>query len=129
MAERLFVYGTLHPQRAPREIASLVRSFIPAGRGHVRGRLYDHGDYPALILDDTASPVPGEVFLIPAAPSSLAELDAYEEFFPGDPAASLFVRKKVPVTLTDGTQLPCWIYLYNQPLGGMRELPGLASVA
>ena len=116
MRERLFVYGTLRPGRAPREIADAVNTLERLGEGAIRGRLYDLGAYPGVILDDAAGEVSGEVFAV-TDERILARLDTYEGYFPRDPAASLFLRVNAEVTFTDGEREFCWVYVYN------RELP------
>jgi gamma-glutamylcyclotransferase (GGCT)/AIG2-like uncharacterized protein YtfP len=116
MPSLLFVYGTLHPDRAPREIAAAVRGLTSVGPGTIRARLYDLGAYPGVILADeadaTAPKVPGELFRVPDA-ATLAALDRYEDYRPADPAASLFLRTKAVVTLDDGSCQTCWVYVYN----------------
>jgi gamma-glutamylcyclotransferase (GGCT)/AIG2-like uncharacterized protein YtfP len=116
MSDLLFIYGTLHPDRAPAEIASAVRRLVPHARGTIRARLYNLGAYPGVILDATAAPIPGEVFLVPEA-ATLARLDAYEDYRPADPANSLFLREKTVVTFDDGTTQVCWVYTYNRRPG------------
>ena len=119
MPTRLFIYGTLHPDRAPREIAPIARRLTPIARGTIRARLYNLGAYPGVILagetDSTAPTVPGEVFLVPDD-ATLAALDAYEDYRPQDPAGSLFLRTKTVVTFDDGSSESCWIYVYNRSI-------------
>lgn len=122
----LFVYGTLHPDRAPRAIADAARRLRPVGDAIIRGRLLDLGEYPGLVLADPARPdhgsaseskfeeVAGEVFEVPDL-ATLATLDAYEDFRPNDPDASLFLRVKAAVTMSGGRELTCWVYIYNHP--------------
>ncbi len=120
----LFIYGTLHPDRAPRGIARVARRLKPVGRATIPGRLLDLGEYPGLILPDSARPgdsaasdveaVPGEVFEVPDL-ATLAALDRYEDFRPDDPETSLFLRVEADVTLSDGSPLRCWVYVYNHP--------------
>lgn len=113
MPDRLFIYGTLHPDRAPRAIAAVARRLKSIGHGTIRARLYNLGEYPGVVLNDAASsPVPGEVFLVPDA-DTLARLDTYEDFRPHDPSNSLFLREKTVVTMDDGTRETCWVYIYN----------------
>jgi gamma-glutamylcyclotransferase (GGCT)/AIG2-like uncharacterized protein YtfP len=119
MSTLLFIYGTLHPDRAPAEIASAARRLTLIGPATIRARLYNLGAYPGVILDDTAAPIPGEVFLVPDA-ATLAALDAYEDYRPIDPINSLFLRVQTTATAPDGSLHPCWVYIYN------REVPGLA---
>jgi gamma-glutamylcyclotransferase (GGCT)/AIG2-like uncharacterized protein YtfP len=113
MSELLFIYGTLHPDRAPREIASVARTLTLIGRATIRARLLDLGAYPGIVLDDAAAAIAGELFLVPDA-ATLAALDAYEDYRPGDPATSLFLRTKAVVTLDGGRERICWVYVYNR---------------
>jgi gamma-glutamylcyclotransferase (GGCT)/AIG2-like uncharacterized protein YtfP len=124
MPHPLFIYGTLHPDRAPAAIASTARLLEPAGRATIRGILYNFGEYPGVILSaegDGSETVAGELFNIPEGPNAeaiLARLDAYEDFHPSDPEASLFLRQRTLATLeggeSAGTQVACWVYTYNQ---------------
>ena len=140
----LFIYGTLHPERAPRGIAAVARRLRPVGAGAIRGRLLDLGEYPGVVLDETAQPamaggelgdatgrapqgvthtaanpaeipgdvIPGDVFEVPDV-ETLAELDAYEDYRPEDPEASLFLRVETQVRMKDGRERTCWVYVYN----------------
>jgi gamma-glutamylcyclotransferase (GGCT)/AIG2-like uncharacterized protein YtfP len=111
----LFVYGTLRPGHAPAAIAAQVGKLLEVGPGAVRGRVYDLGPYPGAVLDASAGTmIEGTVFRLPADPSVLAALDAYEGFDPTDRERSLFVRARTSVTLADGRRLACWVYVYNR---------------
>jgi gamma-glutamylcyclotransferase (GGCT)/AIG2-like uncharacterized protein YtfP len=128
MAERLFVYGTLHPDRAPKEIADIVSRFRHVGYGTIRGVRYELDDYPAVVLKSrSAEEIPGEIFVLPSDSSALARLDEYEEYQPDDPAHSLFRRMKTAVTFDDGTQQECWVYAYNGPLPKTRARSRIAA--
>jgi gamma-glutamylcyclotransferase (GGCT)/AIG2-like uncharacterized protein YtfP len=116
MPALLFIYGTLHPDCAPAEIAAVARRLTSVGPATIRARLYNLGAYPGAILDSTAPPIPGSLFTVPDA-ETLAALDAYEDFRPTLPAASLFLRVETTATLPDGSHQPCWVYVYN------REVP------
>ncbi|MCU1322389.1 MAG: Acetyl-CoA carboxylase [Acidobacteriaceae bacterium] len=117
MKQGLFVYGTLHPDRAPEEIQSVVKNMVPIGKGTVVGNLHDLGEYPGLVLDGKRKQrIPGSVFALPDDPDALQALDKYEEFEPKDPDNSLFVRAKRMVTFADGSRKQCWVYIYNQKL-------------
>ena len=114
MPDHLFIYGTLHPDRAPAEIAPAARRLQSIGPATIRGTLYNLGDFPGAILDDTApTTIPGEVFVVPD-PAILAAFDTYEDFRPDDPAGSLFLRTKAIVTFDDGSRESCWVYIYNR---------------
>jgi len=111
----LFVYGTLHPDRAPAEIADLVFRFEEVGKGTVAGTLYNLGSYPGAVLDEHPTRrVHGTVFRLPQGGNVLSRLDAYEEFDPEAPDHSLFLRRLRLVQLNVGATLSCWIYEYNR---------------
>jgi gamma-glutamylcyclotransferase (GGCT)/AIG2-like uncharacterized protein YtfP len=117
MSQHLFVYGTLHPDRAPAEIAPAVRTLRELGPGTLRGTRYDLGEYPGVVIHpDRNDQVQGTVFTLPDDPAVLRALDRYEDYCPNDPVASLFLRVIQPVTLSDGATLDCWVYLYNGPV-------------
>ena len=123
----LFVYGTLRPGHAPSEIADIVRTLEPVGKGTIAGRLYDLGEFPAVVLDGPETEnVAGEVLLLPRDPDVLTRLDAYEEYWPEDPASSLFKRVMATVALNSGSLERCWVYVYNQALPDVAH-SGLAS--
>ncbi|HEV2325036.1 MAG TPA: gamma-glutamylcyclotransferase family protein [Terracidiphilus sp.] len=124
MSEYLFTYGTLRPGRAPAEIAAAVRTLRVVGTGRIRGTLYDLGEYPGAVLDADAAEIDGTVFELPDVPGILGLLDAYEEFDPGGPEASLFVRELHPVMLDTGGTLTCWVYVYNRAPAGARVVCG-----
>jgi gamma-glutamylcyclotransferase (GGCT)/AIG2-like uncharacterized protein YtfP len=123
MTEYLFSYGTLQPGRAPAEIAAAVARLRPVGAGRIRALLYDFGRYPGAILDaEEPAETEGVVFELPDDADLLRQLDAYEEFTPGAPESSLFVRELHAVRLDSGGTLMCWIYLYNRNPAGAREV-------
>lgn len=124
MSEYLFTYGTLRPDRAPAEIAATARALRGVGTGRIRGVVYDLGEYPGAVLDAGAAEVDGTIFELPDDPGILGLLDAYEEFDPGAPEASLFVRELHPVMLDKGGTLTCWVYVYNRAAAGARVVRG-----
>jgi gamma-glutamylcyclotransferase (GGCT)/AIG2-like uncharacterized protein YtfP len=114
----LFVYGTLLPEYAPEEFAPVMSSLRTVGKGTVRGTLYNLGRYPGAVLDAASSRrIYGTVFSLPGGEGLLHRLDEYEEFDPGTPATSQFIRCLCPVQFADGHVLECWVYEYNGPLG------------
>ena len=116
MTQKLFVYGTLHPDHAPDEIAHVVRRFRTLGSGTIRARTHRFHDFPAIKIDQkNGSRIMGEVFEVPSM-VSLKELDEYEEYYPSELDKSLFQRKQVKVRLQDGTSTECWVYEYNRDL-------------
>src|ERR1044071_6674089 len=125
MSELLFLYGTLLPSTAPEEISAIVRRFRRLGPGHVRGRLYDLGEFPGAVLDPSSRTIiHGELVSLPSQTRILDALDRYEEFDPLAPKKSLFVRKKAKVLMDNGSSREGWIYVYNRPPGKAKLVRG-----
>lgn len=125
MSEYLFAYGTLQPGHAPADVAHIVSRFKLIGEGFVRGALYDLGDYPGAVLDAAShQTIAGTVFELPADPQLLREIDAYEEYDPAAPDASLFLRVMHPVALATGGSLHCWVYIWNGDPANASIVPG-----
>ena len=127
MADKLFVYGTLHPGHAPAEIADVVQTMKPLGKGTIRGTRYELGEYPGVKISPKAvGRVEGEVFLLPSDLEALARLDEYEDFRPANPKQSLFRRRKATVTLKNGNSEVCWVYVYNRAIRQSRAAQPVA---
>src|SRR3954462_13916409 len=105
MSQHLFLYGTLLPSEAPEKIASIVKRFRRLGSAHVRGRLYDFGEFPGAVVDPSSrTKIHGELVALPSDERILDALDRYEEFDPVSSRKSLFIRKKVKVSMSDGSR-------------------------
>ena len=125
MNQHLFLYGTLLPGEAPKEIASIVKRFRRLGSAHVRGRLYDFGEFPGAVLDPSSRTViHGELVALPSDERILEALDRYEEFDPSHPKKSLFVRKKAKVLMGNGSSREVWIYVHNRTPGKLKLVRG-----
>ena len=120
--EYLFVYGTLM-QGFDNPFAEKLRKMsVFRGKGSFPGLLYAVSWYPgALYFEDSNSPVYGEVYQMSNVPELIRDLDEYEDVFENE-SASLYVRRVVPVRLHNGEIIDCWAYLYNQSVGGLREI-------
>ena len=122
MAPRhIFFYGTLMRGFALRERAAIESWIRFAGRGTVRGALFDLGPYPALVEGSGA--VHGEVYLCLDPRRLLARADALERFDPHRPRAGEYRREALPARLDDGRTLTVWAYVYNRRLGDAARLP------
>jgi gamma-glutamylcyclotransferase (GGCT)/AIG2-like uncharacterized protein YtfP len=115
--QALFIYGTLHPNRAPAQISATTSQLKHLTAATVTGQLLDLGDYPGFITHGEQNTIPGDLFQLPEDPTETWQaLDAYEGFYPDDLRRSLFRREPIQVILPNGAQQQHWIYLYNQPL-------------
>ncbi len=114
---RLFVYGTLRREAAPRVLRPHLARARRMGGGRLPGRLYDLGDYPGAVPDEGCGAwVVGEVLTLPPDPALLARLDHYED---GD-----FRRVVRRVWLDDGSSCPCWVYAYVRDPGEAPRVEG-----
>ena len=118
----MFVYGTLLPRLAPPEIEQTVRRLRRVGRGTIRGRLFDLGEYPGAILTRNGPMIQGMIFEVPNDPEVLHRIDEFEGFDPARPKSSLFVRKRRHAQLQDGKKVFCWVYAYNRPVKDARPV-------
>ena len=79
--QKVFVYGTLRAGEINDISEAAARHDIAEptliGTATVRGRLFDFGAYPGLVLDEAGSPVRGDVYEID--PDLVAVLDEIEE--------------------------------------------------
>ena len=100
---RFFFYGTLMEQAATPIAMLLHARLLPGVRATVKGTLHaipdPEGWYPALTPGEGA--VRGMVHETAEdfSPEDLARLDAYEDFSPADPSASLYVRRPIAASI------------------------------
>ena len=119
----LFVYGTLL-----RGFASLeswqrrVRAEF-AGRGRIKGKLYDLGEYPGAITDSEHL-VRGELYELRNPGNAVKILDEYEWYSPLHPERSLFVRAVTPVVMDNGGEKEAWVYFYNGQVDERKLIAG-----
>lgn len=103
----IFVYGTL--LRGMERFMALYNSSF-TGSGVINGLLFDLGSYPG--ISDGSNPVFGEVYKIDD--ETLKALDRIEGYTSGDEKYSLYLRRKITVTmLSDGSTVSAYTYLHN----------------
>ena len=108
--ELLFVYGTLR-RGGSNDIAGLVPAARFVADARLRGRLFDLGAYPTLIIDAQADWVRGEIYRVPA--HGWLVLDALEHAVtPARPDGEYF-RVICAVEQRDGPTLDCQVYVAN----------------
>lgn len=105
----VFIYGTLRAGEINDIGVAAARHGIKApkliGRAAVSGRLYDFGEYPGLVSDDTAGPVRGDVYEIDDA--LVPVLDEIEGVSAG--VDSVFKSREVTVAVA-GHPVRCFFY-------------------
>lgn len=127
---QFFFYGTLQAG-SENPVAQLVHTLLePLGAAQVAGALFavpdPDGWYPALLPG--ADAVHGQLYRAGAGfdAAALDRMDAYEDYRPGDPAGSLYVRGEAAL-LGGGDEGSgtAQVYRFNQPLlPGSLPLPG-----
>lgn len=111
------VYGLLRAGESGFARFGLADAFAPLGPCTLPGRLYDLGAYPALVDGDGA--VAGELFELRDA-SVIADLDAFEDYWPGDPARSRYERRRVRLIAPDRQ---AWVYVWIKGLETATLIP------
>ena len=96
----VFVYGSLRRGNAGAMSVRFPDAAYVA-KGNVRGRLYDLGAYPGLLLDDAAPMVTGEVYEVDD--DTLGRLDEFE-------LTSDYGRRQVEVE-HGPERADCWVYV------------------
>ena len=115
--EYLFVYGTLRSDCGASFNKVMRSEFKLIGKAVTRGKLYDIGNYPGIVIEDCGFPmVTGEVYQIVGSGSGMEKLDEYEESSTEQDPASEYYRTLRKVELEDGRTLEAWVYIYNQPI-------------
>ncbi|MCC6508309.1 MAG: gamma-glutamylcyclotransferase [Pirellulaceae bacterium] len=109
----VFVYGTLKTGQCrercwPCEPLSVEKAWTA-------GELYDTGPYPALFRGDDL--VGGELWTFPESSMALvlSELDAVEEYRPGNESTNLYNREIVTCTDQQYRNWTAYTYLYARP--------------
>jgi very-short-patch-repair endonuclease/gamma-glutamylcyclotransferase (GGCT)/AIG2-like uncharacterized protein YtfP len=118
----LFIYGTLLPGVELAEMSAVCGQLKTLGPAVVRGKLYDLGPYPGVILD-SAGTTQGQIVHVPTN-EVWKTLDEYEACPLPDSPDGLFRRVRTSAMLANGEPIDCWIYVYNRPLNGSAIVEG-----
>lgn len=115
----LFVYGTLLNEQ--NEFAIYLKQNCKFyAHGKFKGKLYDLGEYPGAILDESGiNYIYGSILELKNTMDVLKNIDNYEGFGEDEDQPNLFVREMIDIE-TDNGLINCWVYLYNLPVGGFR---------
>jgi gamma-glutamylcyclotransferase (GGCT)/AIG2-like uncharacterized protein YtfP len=107
--QNVFVYGTLRAGEANDIGEAAARHDITApewlGSATIRGRLFDFGAYPGLVVDGDGVDVKGDIYEIDD--ELVAVLDEIEAVYPG--VEGLFLAREVTLEV-DGEPLTCRYY-------------------
>jgi len=119
----LFAYGTLCSFFTNPFAFRLKAEGSLITKGFVQGRLFDLGDYPAVIESSASdqSIVWGEIYRI--SRTSFSWIDSYEGMVsPGNPLNE-YNRKQVDA-IADKEVYKVWVYFYNHGTENFSEISG-----
>ncbi|MCI4644481.1 MAG: gamma-glutamylcyclotransferase [Hyphomonadaceae bacterium] len=87
-----------------------------------RGSLYDLGGFPGVVAGDGLCE--GIRYRMTDT-SIIGALDEFEDVIPGDPAGSLYERRKLALLDANGVETGelAWIYWYIQPVSSFVAIP------
>ena len=123
MSVYLFVYGTLRKGAGHPMHRILSAGAEAAGAATFQGRLFELGRYPGVVRDPAGQwRVAGETYRMNRPESLLSALDEYEGCSPHHPQPHEYRRSVQPIHWVNGEQGEAWIYLYNAPTNGARQI-------
>jgi len=119
----LFVYGTLRRDPAHKLYHLLARHARFLGDASVRGRLYDLGSYPGMVLSDQNDVVVGELYEIQTNwVDVIDQLDEYEGCASSDPLPHEYRREIVEALRPNGERIHAWAYVLNRDPQRLRRI-------
>jgi gamma-glutamylcyclotransferase (GGCT)/AIG2-like uncharacterized protein YtfP len=117
----LFVYGTLLLSDNVHAVYLRNNSSF-YHHGKLYGRLFDVGNYPAVILSDAHNyPIAGSIYRLDSPAQTLNLLDEYEGITTDENEDDWYLRELVSIETASGN-LNCWVYLYNLPVDELTEI-------
>jgi gamma-glutamylcyclotransferase (GGCT)/AIG2-like uncharacterized protein YtfP len=124
MNPHLFVYGSLLSAAGHRMGRRLVREARLIGTASLPGRLYRLGAYPGMVCARGRARVHGEVYALDDPMRSFAWLDVYEGLAAAAPGEADYARRERTVSLAEGQQVRCWVYLYCKDVSALPTVAG-----
>ncbi|MDP4579305.1 MAG: gamma-glutamylcyclotransferase [Saprospiraceae bacterium] len=119
----LFVYGTLLPECNLSISTQFLKEAEFLGHGYVFAKLYDLGDYPAMVLDITHEhKVFGQIYRLHSPKKTLAILDDYEDINPSFPEDNEYIRAVVKVNSKE-IEMNAYAYLYTKDVLPLKKIP------
>lgn len=114
----LFVYGSLLSGFKNPAYEYITRYFEFLGDATANGSMYDLGEYPAAVPDETGRKIIGELYKIKDQRQlsyAIAQLDGYEGLSPEEGENSDYKREVAPVQCNNEA-FSAWVYWFNNPV-------------
>jgi gamma-glutamylcyclotransferase (GGCT)/AIG2-like uncharacterized protein YtfP len=119
----LFVYGTLLPEFQLPISDFLTSESEVVGRGFVFGKLYDLGEYPGLVPDDSRlNRVFGNLYRLRNSESVFHILDEYEGIHQSGQEENEYIRTLIEVHFGE-KQIVSYVYLYVGEVAHQTWIP------
>lgn len=121
----VFVYGTLRRDSGNGASSVLKQNASYAGQGFVRGRLFNLGSYPGLVIAEAPDEtVIGELYKIARGrrKAVLDRLDEYEGCSTADPQPHEYRRELAEVFTSVGNLVTAWTYVLNLSTDGLDPM-------
>ena len=98
----------------------LARYCYYVSDGYIQGKLYEVNGYPGAIeSNNQQDKVFGEIYRMMDDNTILSKLDKYEECTDKFPKPHEYIRKKLPVTLSDSSIVTAWVYIFNHDVSNL----------
>lgn len=119
----LFVYGTLRKAAAKPMHRVLAQHGDYLAEGSMQGRLYDLTAYPGAVLSDNpAERVHGEIYRLTNPEQALPALDHYEGCSPDFAQPQEYIRTRLAIQLSDGDTVSAWVYVFNHAIDQLEHI-------
>lgn len=118
----LFVYGSLLSGFKSHAYEYIRKYFKLLGEATIKGTMYDMGEFPVVVSQDTGRVIKGELYEInnPNEFSfAMAQLDDYEGLYPEEGEEVFYEREAADVNF-NGETVTAWVYWYNRDVADKR---------
>lgn len=124
MLNHIFVYGTLRKTVQGNLHPYLKNHAAFIGLASLPGRLFLVANYPGAIPSPNHSDhrICGELYRLLRPRQTLRLLDEYEECSERFPKPHEYQRRAETVKLDDGKTMMAWVYWYQYPTVGLKQL-------
>ena len=121
MNDLIFVYGTLLDAENKYGVYLRDNSKFHSS-AKVKGKLFDLGQYPGVVLyPDGDDEVHGVLLQMDDPQTILNVIDIYEGFGDDQPQPNEFIRVLADAETDRGAAI-CWVYIYNHPLENIAQI-------